>query len=440
MEIMWVMISEMLVHHTLQINCHTIQDVTVKIHARFLTIALLIICNAALPVTTAHASPPGADLVPNPAAEQYLLDELRATGYVDLEANFAREDSVISGELLLFALKDPEVQSKPLIFIRNAIIADDLFASDITIPASLVFNQVEFNGQANFFLAQLRTFEAYDSNFKGGLVLEDATISRNLRLTGNEFGGNASLDGAQIDGYVLAGDNAFLQSLSFLRANIHGNVDLRNNTINENLNFYGAHTVGEFLLDNSRILGVEALPWTTYPVEFWYTTIDGLASFNDVYFEGSAYFKDFRAENTAQFVGVTFNSRVDFENASIARDADFSGATFNDMANFNGFYTGNFALFNGNADFTNATVIRQADFTDAQFNGSAIFDYFTANRFMDFINTTFNQDFSLYYASVAWPILKMSFSTDRLILKVCKPATIWNLPTPPTMIQKNPSL
>ena len=62
------------------------------------------------------------DLIPNPAAEAYLLSELRASGIVDLQWNFAEEDRVIGGDFLVNALKDPDVQANLLFILRMPLL------------------------------------------------------------------------------------------------------------------------------------------------------------------------------------------------------------------------------------------------------------------------------------------------------------------------------
>src|SRR5687767_11736827 len=112
------------------------------------------------------------DMLPNPAAEAYLLDELRLGGYADLQ-NFSEnaEDRGVSGAALLSMLIDPEVQQNSSIYIVNATITDSLSAIDLISSADLVFHQVEFAGDAYFGSSKLESFEAYNSTFMGDLTL-----------------------------------------------------------------------------------------------------------------------------------------------------------------------------------------------------------------------------------------------------------------------------
>jgi hypothetical protein len=369
----------------------------------------LFVAVSLLAVTFLFTSPVSAqDLAPNPVAEQYLLDDLRATGSIDLEWYFTTpEERVIGGQFLADALKDAQVVSNHSIYIANATVVGDVWLDNRTFTSNLDFRKMEFDGMVNLAGGQLQSLTIYDSTFN--------------------------------------------DSLSFLRSSFSGNVDVRYNEIKGGLTLYGAHISGELLLDSTRILGTAPMEGSSYPTEVWLTTVDGLASFtgtefqgeakfsqasfgrmeltgaifnSDAYldglivehsitaagvsFSGSADFTDLTVGDSADFKNSIFKAPVSYENSSVERNADFSYSKFRSTANFSNFSAGNFLLFksvtfNLDVTFENATTSRQADFTDAVFNGKAVFDYFTADRFMDFVNTDFKKDFSLYYATVAWP-------------------------------------
>lgn len=326
-----------------------------------------------------------AGIAPNPAAEAYLISELRATGVADLQWNFAPEERGVSGSALLAALKDPEVQSKPLIYIANVTITDTLWARDLIIPANLAFEQVQFAELANFSETQMQSFDAFESEFQGDLDFSGASLSRDLYL----------------------GNNTIAGSLNFGRSEIDGNADLRDNVIEGSLNFYGAHISGELLLDSTKVLGTAPMPGSSFPTEIWNTTVDGLALFNNMEFTGDAYFfgshfKRLDAQN------VTFHGDVSFGEATADQIADFSGTQFLGDANFTNFNAGrdiNFynTVFTNLAIFENVFVDRDANFQGSRFDGIANFYYFTAERFSDFSGVTFNQEFQFYYATTAYP-------------------------------------
>lgn len=373
-------------------------------HKIFLILILIALLTPAV-VFAGPASAAGES--PNPAAEAYLLSALRATGYADLQANFAPEERGVSGQIVLEALKDPQVQSKPLIYIANVVVTDDLWASDLIIPANVTFVQVEFVGIANFYGTQIQSFNAFDSKFLGDLEFATASFSRDIDLRNNEIGGSLSFAGAQFDGDVVLLNNKIVNHMDFGRSEIDGNADLRDNLIDGSLNMYGTHISGELLLDGSKVRGTQPMAGAAHPAEIWNTTVDGLASFNNMEFKGDAYFfgsqfDRFDAQN------VIFYGNADFGEATTDQIADFSGTQFLGDANFTNFNAGrdvNFydAVFTDRAIFENVYVRRDANFQGSRFNGTANFYYFTAERFSDFSSVTFNQDFLFYYATTAYP-------------------------------------
>ena len=329
-----------------------------KPHPCFPASILLIAYMLVLSVSTVRASQ-RSNSVPNPAAEAYALNELRSTGYANLEF-LPEEERVIGGTFLINALQDPEVRSQPVISITNGTIAGDLLANDLVIPFNIFFTNMEFDGFVSFSGAQLQSITIYNSNFH--------------------------------------------ESLNFIRTKFDGNADLRKNVIRESVNFSGAHVSGELWFDETEVRGTEKLDGTTIPVEFTHITVDGRASFAAAIFQGDASFgrSSFqRLEMTAGFNGIAV-----FVETRVEQTADFSSAQFASRALFENFNTGsdaNFdgAWFNTEADFKNASAGRDAKFTSAEFNGEAIFDYFKAERFVDFTNTIFHQNFRFYSTTVS---------------------------------------
>jgi len=311
-----------------------------------------------LPISTVQASQQG-NSVPNPAAEAYVLNELRSTGYANLEF-LPEAERVIGGTFLINALKDPEVRSQPVISITNGTIAGDLLANDLVIPFNIFFTKMEFDGFVSFSGAQLQSITIFNTNFH--------------------------------------------ESLNFMRTTFDGNADLRKNVIQESVNFSGAHVSGELWFDETEVLGTEYLDGTTVPVEFNYITVGGLASFAATTFQGDASFG--RSSFQRLEMTATFNGIAVFVETRVEETADFSSAQFASRALFENFNTGsdaNFdvAWFNAEADFKNASIGRDAKFTSAEFNGEAIFDYFKAERFVDFTNTIFHQSFRFYSTTVS---------------------------------------
>ena len=347
------------------------------------------------------------DTVPNPAAEEYLLNELRAGGYANLqEFSESEEDRGVSGAALLLALSDPEVQKNSSIYIVNATITDSVSAIDLISSVDLVFHQVEFADDAYFGSSKLEGFEAYNSTFMGDLTLSSSLINGQVNLGNNTFNGMVDFGTSVLESYTNITNNSFQGSLSFLRATLNGNVDLRDNVISESLNFYGAHVAGELLLDGSQILGTEAMPGTSYPTEFWSTRVDGPASFYNVVFSGHAYFAQ-ATFSKLDMTGSSFNGDASFTGTIFERSADFTDAQFSGTADFSDIQTGRDlvftgATFNGGANFRSASVARDANFSGTTFHGLADFYYFEADRYVDFIGVTIDQGISFSYATIGY--------------------------------------
>ena len=329
-----------------------------KSYLCFPAFILLMASMLVLHVSTVQASPQSSS-VSNPAAETYVLHELRSTGYANLEF-LPEEERVIGGTFLINALKDPEVRSQPVVSVTNGTIAGDLLANDLVIPFNIFFTNIEFDGFVSFSGAQLQSITIYNSNFH--------------------------------------------ESLNFMRTTFDGNADLRKNVIRESVNFSGAHVSGELWFDETEVLGTEKLDGTTIPVEFAYMTVGGRASFSAAIFQGDASFGRSRFQQLEMTAG--FNGIAVFVETRVEETADFNSAQFASRALFENFSTGldaNFdvAWFNAEADFRTRLIGRDAKFASTEFNGEAIFDHFKAERFVDFNNTIFHQSFRFSSTTVS---------------------------------------
>lgn len=349
---------------------------------RSLLFALLITGLMLLPVAAVRAES-ADELVPNPAAEAYLLEALRSDGLADLES-FPEAERTVSGAALVNALKDPQVQGKSFLFIANLTVVDEVAGNDIILPGNIQFYKVKFAKDVDFNSSLLHAVWIGNSDFSGSLDLSFATLDGNVIIYGNS-----------------------LDSLLLTQAVIDGSLDLREDTVRLGIDFSGAHITGGLWLDETQILGTEPTPWASYPAQFWATTVDGPASFLGTHFFGEAYFSqsEFYRLDMSQAV---FDRDVYFKGIDIERSANFTDARFARLANFDDFYVGNTATFKGasfggKATFENGTVVRDISFENAVFNELANFDYLTVGRFCDFIGTTFQAKFSFYYTTVAWP-------------------------------------
>jgi hypothetical protein len=353
-----------------------------KSSLRILLFVCLISYLVSFPVATAQAAQLD-NFIANPAAESYLLDALRADGWADF--GFLPEaERMISGTALVSALKDSQVQGQTFLYIGNVTVVDAVIGNDMILPGNIQFANVEFRDYVDFNSSLLHAVWINDSLFLGPMDFSLATFEGNVVINNNTF-----------------------ESLLFMRSEINGNADFRDNTLNLGINFYGAYVAGELLLDGSNILGTEPLPGTSFPVEFWTTTVDGLASFANTRFAGEAFFAQsdfFRLD----MWGATFSQNVHFNGTTVERSADFTNSNFGQLADFKDFTVGNSATFqgatfNGEVTFENGIIGRDLNISDAIFKGPADFKYIAVDRFCDFIGTTFDNEFIFYYTSVAWP-------------------------------------
>jgi hypothetical protein len=356
------------------------------------------------PTSAAQASPQ-PDAVPNPEIEAYILSELQANGYVDLEG-LSEEERVISGDFLVKVLKDPQVQNQSFIYLGNLTVTGEVLGNDIIFPGNLQFERVEFTDYVDFNSSLLHAVWIGESTFASPVIFGLATFDGIVVINNSLFTDAVDFGFATFGGSVILSENTF-EELSFGQSTVDGNMDLRDNTFNRGVNFDRTHVTGELLLDGSQLLGTEPFPGNSFPIEFKATTVDRLASFVNTRFAGEANFEQSEFYRL-DMEGVVFEQNVDFKGMTVERSADFTNASFGQKANFTSFAisnTGIFqgATFHGDAIFENATIGRDFGFYDATFNGPANFDYITVGRFCDFIRTTFNDEFSFYYTSVAWP-------------------------------------
>jgi hypothetical protein len=372
-----------------------------RIHSTILFVFIV----TALAVSTVHASPQSEELLPNPAAESYLLSALQTDGYADL-SEFPEGERNISGSALTNALKDSQVQANSFIYIANITVVDAVYANDLILPSNIQFSSVEFLADVDFNSSLLQAVTMFGSSFQGYVDFSYATFNGNINISDNTFQGFTNFGLATFNGNILIWSNTF-GDLDFLRSTTNGNMGLSDNTINGGLNFYAAHVTGELLLERSKILGTEPMQSSSSPIDFWTTTVDGRASFASTNFAGKADFTQssfFRLD----MWNTVFEQSVQFNETIVEQSADFYKARFKQSADFTNFYTGNSAKFKGaqfNSDalFENAIFGRDVTFDDAHFDGIAKFDYIMVGRFCDFTNTTFKDEFSFYYTTTAWP-------------------------------------
>ncbi len=283
-----------------------------------------------LPLQTVSAAPL---FIVNPAAEEYMLNELIANGYADLALAFPDENQrVVSADFFLSVLNNPEIQNKKSIYIANTTIDGVVDASGSNIPYTIFLNVMVFT----------------DSVFLSNSVLTSVTIL----------------------------DSVFQQSIEF--QNIKADdLDLRNNIFQHGINLYAAQ-IGELTLVDSQILGTEPMrEGIPFPSEFRRMTVSSNANFNGTFFEGLASFEESEFQ-TLEMWGTQFAGDANFSKVLIDRSGTFVGTQFLKNANFDqtnfGDATFETATFTGEANFSKVLIDRSGTFVGAQFLKNANFD------------------------------------------------------------------
>jgi uncharacterized protein YjbI with pentapeptide repeats len=276
-----------------------------------------------LPMQTASAGPFAEDFFVNPAAEEYMLTELLASGYADLAVAFPDENQrVISADFFISVLNNPDIQSRQSVYISNATIVGYVYALSSNIPYTLFLNAVVFTDYVYF----------SNSNF-ANVAVEASTFYQGVELQ------NVNVD----------------------------DLDLRNSVFYHGINLYAAQ-IGELTFIDSQILGTEPMrPETPFPSDFRRMIVSSNANFNGLYFEGVATIEESEFHRL-QMWGTQFAGDANFSKVLIDRSGEFVGTQFLKNANFDQTNFGNAtfesAAFAGNANF------EQASFGDVAFEGA----------------------------------------------------------------------
>ena len=307
-------------------------------------------------------------------AEDYMLNELIASGYADLALAFPDENQrVVSADFFLSALNNPEIQSRKSIYIANTTIAGYMDASASNIPYTLFLNVVVFTDYVIFSNSVFTSVAILGSTFQQGIEFQN----------------------------INADD-----------------LDLRNGIFYHGINLYGAQ-IGELTLIDSQILGTEPMrDGIPFPSEFRRmsvlsnanlsgTSFEGLATFEEsefhtlqmwgIQFAGDANFSKVLINRSGEFVGTQFLKNAEFDQAVLG-NATFESATFTGNANFEqanfGDATFESATFAGNANFEQANF-GDTTFESATFAGTASFKDCSVRGDLNFHRATFSSKDSI---------------------------------------------
>lgn len=349
--------------------------------------AILFLLAVGAPTTLVRAGSETQDLVFNPAAEEYVRNELLADGEVDLATGFENAaERIVRGEFIVELWEDPAVQTIPFFKLYNGTILGDIKAEGITIPFNVELHNCAFDGGINLASTDVRTFRIDDSIVRGAVKLDRMVVNGDLALYNSTFEGGVTLFGADISNNLFARASKFLSTVPV--PNSAFPFELWTTQVGQATEFTDAVFMGEVKSDDAKF-GADL-------------------RFNNAVFEMPASFRNIQVGNIANFQNSQFKGWSDFDSSVFGLDARFPGVSFDGEATFTNIRVGNKAdfqkvVFQDMVDFESSIMDRDVAFTEAVFHGDANFNYFSVIRFFDFDRTTLNQAFSFQYTTVGWP-------------------------------------
>ena len=311
---------------------------------RLLVSLVMILLMVGMQISPVQASPKTQELTYNPAAEEYIKNELLAHGDADLAKAFENEDQrVVRGEYIVGLFKDPALQAVvPFFKIRNATILGDMKAEGISIPFNVEFWSCRFEGRIEMSNAKVQSFNMYDSVVTGAVRMGRMVANGDLALYATTYESAVVLFAANIGGSLLA--------------------------------------------KNSHFNGTEIDEGTSAPFELWKIQVGQATEFTNAVIKGDAIVDDAKFNVDVKFDHATFEKSASFKNINVGNVANFQAAIFQDWVSFE-----------------SSVLERDASFTGAVFQGAANFDYLTDARFFDFDQTILDKSFSFQYPTVGWP-------------------------------------
>ena len=291
-------------------------------------------------------------LSPNPAAEQWVLQQVELGEIADLEDQFPSEaDRVLSAAFLERLLENPPVSiTRYGVRIQNAIFVD---------PVDFEFVQVGYNLR----LENCR-FESYvdfsDGHIAGDLSFDDST-----------FKSRADFYKIQVDKTLYLNNSTFESSVQFTYAVVGGNLvanDSRFNSTDKEAEFNSMKVGGTVFLRRVIFAG---------PVDFVFANIGSLVA-DDAQFtsaESEADFNTMKAGGNVFLRRAVFAGPVDFTHVQIGYNLEADDAQFTNAekeAEFNSMVVGKYtflreAVFAGPVNFRYVRIGINLEANDAQF-------------------------------------------------------------------------
>jgi hypothetical protein len=260
-----------------------------------------------------------SDLTPNPAAEQWVSEQIAKGEIADLQTRFPNEeDRVLSADFLMKLLENPDIEiTRYGIRIQRAVFDDPLQLAYIEVDHQLWLEDCKFKSDVNL----------YESHFTGDLFLRGSTFSSAVNL-----------GFSRIEGNLVADDAKFLDkelTANFNSMKVDGLVSLQRAEFAGTADFIGATIGSTFQANGAKFTNPGR--WANFSS----MKVVGLVSLQKAEFSGSVYFIGTNVGNTfeaneAKFINTelpaSFNSMivggsVFLPKAEFAGTVDFIGAT-----------------------------------------------------------------------------------------------------------------
>lgn len=263
-----------------------------KAFQRLVAAIIIVIAVAGLQISSVKAisSADGLTLTPS---EQYVHDQLLATGKADLKVGFPNDSTKqrIRGAFIqqLWAT-DPDIAKLTNFEIDNAVIEGDIEASGLTIPFNVELQNCTFHGEINLASA----------------------VTKQFRID------NSTVEGAVKMGRMVA----------------EGDVALYQSTFNGEVTLFGANIIKNLFARGSQFNAVAPDKDSAFPFELWTAHVGQTTEFNDSVFKGEVKADNAKFDGDMLFENAVFEKPASFQSIHTGNTANFMKAVFNNDVTF----------------------------------------------------------------------------------------------------------
>lgn len=337
------------------------------------------------------------ELKPNPAAERWILEQVREGKSAYLYTQFPKEkDRAVRAEFLIDLLdnitKDPVV-ARQGICVNGMIVVGDVIFDNRDINFSVNLPNIVFEN--NFSVCRshfYKTFSLIDGHFKGTVNLCGTIVDDTLFLNNAIFDKGADASGLETGNTLSLPKAVFNNSeyaANFNDMNIGKDFDFRSANFNGKANF-SQSVINEHMNANDTVFGN-----SNENISFENLFVGETFFLNRAVFNGPASFKD--AHVGKHFVAneIKFDNpdaSVGFDMMYVGMSTYLNSAVFNGGVSFNRFKGENFFSAD-DAQFNNTE--HTADFIRMEVNDFISMNRSVFNSPVDFRQVVVNADFNL---------------------------------------------